>query len=181
MIVSADTHSGDAAVANAIAGSSQDSAPRGLLHGVSQPSMKATDSDVKVPANFMYVRFSKTFLEQHFCTQIDRTMPVCDTILGASISGTSRTIAGSTLELVNNESQAQAKLRLLGATRFQTVAASGPARIYSKGTTTFASTEQIVPLIPGSPIDRTPSEEFLKTRYAKLPFEGQFRITDIRY
>jgi len=244
-IAAADGPRGDAAVANAIAGSSKDSAPRELLHGALKPLVNATDPDVKVPANFMYVRFSKPFLEKHFCTQIDRTMPVCDTILGASVSGTSRTIAGSTLELINNESQAQAKLRLVGTTQFQTVAASGPARIYSQGITTFASTEQIwfdgfdlqhhddgcvaqtrtvttgigtcLRFIFGrislriasrreaqthslsesitsehtkqrverafdsTVADRSNAfQEFLKTRYAKLPFDGRFKITDIR-
>lgn len=77
----------EAQVANAIAESSKDSPPRELLYGVLKPLIDATDSDVKVPANFMYVRFSKPFLEKHFCTQIDRTMPVRDTVLGASVSG----------------------------------------------------------------------------------------------
>jgi len=43
MIVSADTPGEDAAVANAIAGSSQDSASRDLLHGASQPLMTEVD------------------------------------------------------------------------------------------------------------------------------------------
>jgi hypothetical protein len=226
-------------------GSSRNSTPRGLLYRVLKPVMSATDADIKVPANFMYVRFSKPFLEKYFCTHIDRTMPVRDTILGASVSGTSRTIADSTLELANNESQAQAKLRLVGTNWFQTVAASGPIRIYSRGTTAFTSTEQIWfdglnlrhrddgcvaqtrtattginsclrfvfrrislriasrreaqthSLSESITADHTKQrverafdsrvadrstafQELLKTRYAKLPFEGQFKITDIR-
>ena len=234
-----------AAVTNVIAGSSEDSATRELLYGVLKPLVNATDPDVKLPANFMYVRFSKPFLEKYFCTQIDRTIPVRDTILGASVMGTSRTIADSTLELINNASQAQGKLRLVGTTRFQTVAASGPIQIYSKGTTTFTSTQQIwfdgfnlqhhddgcvaqtrtvttgigtcLRFIFGrislriasrreaqshslsesitsehtkQRVERafdsgvanrsTAFREFLTVQYAKLPIDGEFKITDIR-
>jgi len=243
--VPANDNSQGSAVANAIAGSFKDSAPRELLYGVLKPLVNATDSDVRLPANFMYVRFSKPFLEKHFCTQIDRTIPVRDTILGAYVTGTSRTVAASTLELINNESQAQAKLRLVWTTRFQTVATSGPARIYSKGTTTFTATQQIwfdgfnlqhhddgcmaqtrtvttgigtcLRFIFGRISLRIASRreaqshslsesitsehtkqrierafdsgvanrsnafrEFLKLQYAKLPIEGEFKITDIR-
>ncbi|HEY2759349.1 MAG TPA: hypothetical protein VGI75_01360, partial [Pirellulales bacterium] len=119
----------------------------GLMHVVLMP-MEAVNSltapsNVKVPSNFLYVRFSKPFLERYFCRQVVQTNPVNDNILGAAVSGTSQTVGATQLELANNSSQAQAKLRLTGTTTFDTVADSGPIEIFTRGTTKFSAAEGI--------------------------------------
>ena len=106
-------------------------------------SSLTADSDVKVPCNFLYVRFSKPFLERYFCRQVDRTNAVNDNILGASVSGTSHTVGATHLELADNSSQAQMTLRLAGNTKFDTIGDSGPIEIFTRGTTNFTATEEL--------------------------------------
>jgi hypothetical protein len=112
---------------------------RAIVAPVAAAAQMVSSQEVKVPNNFMYVRFSKAVLESYVCKRFDQTAPVSDTILGACVSGTSRTIGHSELELVDNPAQAQAKLILTGAMRFNTVGRSGPIQVYSRGTTSFTS------------------------------------------
>jgi hypothetical protein len=99
--------------------------------------------DVAVPNNFMYVRFSKSFLQAYFARQIERQGQVNQTVLGAAVRGTSRTLGRTALELMNNPAQAEAKLVLLGKTDFDTVSYSGPVQIYGRGETKFSATKKI--------------------------------------
>jgi hypothetical protein len=99
--------------------------------------------DVAVPNNFMYVRFSKSFLETYFRRQVDRTAAVHQTVLGAAVRGTSHTLGRTVLELVNNPTQAEAKLILKGMTTFNTVSYSGPVEIFGQGKTDFTASKKI--------------------------------------
>jgi hypothetical protein len=99
--------------------------------------------DVTVPSNFMYVRFSKAYLEKRFYKLTDRTLPVNDTVLGAAVSGTSRTIAHTELQLVENPRQAQFTLLFRGTSWVNSVATSGPVHIHSHGATEFTSTKKL--------------------------------------
>jgi hypothetical protein len=99
--------------------------------------------DVAVPNNFMYVRFSKSFLEAYFRRQIERTSPVQQNVLGAAVRGTSHTVGQTVMELVNNPTQAEAKLILKGTTTFQTVSYSGPVEIFGHGETDFTAWKKI--------------------------------------
>ena len=121
--------------------------PGGLLQVVLMPvdavSSLTADSDVKVPCNFLYVRFSKPFLERYFCRQVDRTNAVNDNILGVAVSGTSHTVGATHLELADNSSQAQMTLRLAGNTKFDTIGDSRPVEIFTRGTTNFTAAEEL--------------------------------------
>jgi len=99
--------------------------------------------DVAVPNNFMYVRFSKSFLEAYFRKQIERTSPVQQNVLGAAVRGTSHTVGRTVMELVNNPTQAEAKLILKGTTTFNTVSYSGPVEIFGHGETDFIAWKKI--------------------------------------
>ncbi len=99
--------------------------------------------DVAVPNNFMYVRFSKSFLQAYFRRQVERTSPVQQNVLGAAVRGTSHTVGQTVMELVNNPTQAEAKLILKGTTTFQTVSYSGPVEIYGQGQTDFTASKKI--------------------------------------
>jgi hypothetical protein len=102
-----------------------------------------TPKDVTVPSNFMYVRFSKSFLQTRFCKQFDKTLPVHDVILGACVSGTARTIAHTELQLVDNPRQAQFVLLFRGKTWFNTVASTWPVHIQSSGSTRFITEKDL--------------------------------------
>ena len=99
--------------------------------------------DTKVPANVIYVRFSKPFLETYFCKQFDKTMPVRDNVLGAEVYGTSRTIARTELGLADNPNAAQASILFKGATAFNSTSYKGPVQIFSHGTTQFTSEKKL--------------------------------------
>jgi hypothetical protein len=97
----------------------------------------------KVPANVIYVRFSKPFLETYFCKRFEKTMPVRDNVLGAEVYGTSRTVARTELGLVDNPNSAQANLLFKGTTAFNSTSYKGPVQIFSHGTTAFTSEKKI--------------------------------------
>jgi len=117
----------------------------------SQPIAAAADAatnlvavkDATIPSNFMYVRFSKSFLETRFCKQFDKTLPVHDVILGACVSGRARTIAHTELQLADNPRQAQFVLLFRGKTWFNTLASSWPVQIQSSGSTRFTSEKDL--------------------------------------
>jgi hypothetical protein len=100
-------------------------------------------ASVTVPANVIYVRFSKSFLRFYFCKRFEKDLPVRDTILGAAVRGTSRTLANTELELIENPKDAQAKLFFKGITTFNTTSYSGPVQIHSRGTTKFTSQKKV--------------------------------------
>jgi hypothetical protein len=99
--------------------------------------------DRKVPANVIYVRFSKPFLDTYFGKQFEKTMPVRDNVLGAEVYGTSRTVARTELGLADNPNAAQARIVFKGTTAFNSTAYKGPVQIFSHGTTDFVSEKKI--------------------------------------
>ncbi len=123
--------------------SGQSDAEVGSLPGVDVISAIADPESLAVPDNFMYVRFSKSFLESYICRQYERKSPVYDNILGAAVRGNSHTTARTELDLIDNPSEAQARLRFKGVTRFNTVSYSGPISIFSQGITGFVSEKRL--------------------------------------
>jgi len=106
-------------------------------------SQVVNTEDKKVPANVIYVRFSKPFLETYFCKKFERVSPVRDNVLGAEVYGTSRTVARTELGLVDNPNSAQANLLFKGTTAFNSTSYKGPVQIFSHGTTAFTSEKKI--------------------------------------
>jgi hypothetical protein len=100
-------------------------------------------ASVKVPANAMYVRFSKSFLRSYFSKRFEKKLPVRDTILGAAVRGNSHTVANTELELIDNPKEAQAKLFFKGTTSFSTTSSSGPIQVNSQGATNFTSQKRV--------------------------------------
>lgn len=103
----------------------------------------ANPEAITVPANVMYVRFSKSFLRSYFNRRFEKDLPVSDTILGAAVRGTSHTVANTDLDLVENSKQAQATLRFKGETSFNTTSYSGPVQVHSQGVTRFTSNKRL--------------------------------------
>lgn len=101
------------------------------------------NQDITVPSNVMYVRFSKSFLDRYFSRRIDRTQPVRDTILGASVVGTSRLVASTELTLIDNSHKAHAQILAAGKNYFNTRGYTGPVWIASRGTTYLAGDKSI--------------------------------------
>lgn len=97
------------------------------------------DADVTVPSNILYVRFSKPFLEEYFCKQIDDVRPVRDTMLGSTVRGNARTVGRTELELVEDPLHANARLTFVGTNSFNTISSQDVIQVFCRGTTKFAS------------------------------------------
>lgn len=85
--------------------------------------------------NNLLLEVSEAFVASGIERPIDRTSPVRDVILGSQISGTGRTIGRLTVDFLENRRAAVIEAVLTGTNYSRTTAASGPARVYSRGTT----------------------------------------------
>lgn len=127
-----------------------------IVSSVASVGKLVASQDVAIPNNFMYVRFSKPFLQAYFARQVERRGAVNQTILGAAVRGTSHTLGRTALELMNNPAQAEAKLVLTGRTNFDTVSYSGPVEIFGRGATNFLATKKI--WFDGLNVQQTPAQ-----------------------
>lgn len=84
-------------------------------------------------------RASKSLLSAAVDRSINRTVPVHDYILGASVNGTATTDAQLSLELVDNPRQAELQLVMDGAAYSNSTAYARRVAIYTTGTTSIDS------------------------------------------
>lgn len=83
----------------------------------------------------LFVRVSEVFIARALAERVVETEQVREFFQGARISGTAQTAGEVTLHLVPNDRRAVLQAIFLGTTLTRTVGVSGPASVYSSGTT----------------------------------------------
>ena len=131
------------------------------------------ENDVTVPSNVLYVRFSKSFLEKYFCKNFEDVRPVRDTMLGASVQGTARTIAHTELELVEDPLHVNAVLTFKGTNAFNTVSSKDVVQVFCRGTTRFTSKKRLsfdgMDVRQSAPTTRASTESTITNVTTSLP------------
>src|ERR1700722_11594719 len=95
----------------------------------------ANVTDEPLPENVVYVRVRQKLINQYVARPVSRTGAVTDTVLGASVTGSSTTSGGTQLVLVPDEHCARGEIRLNTDVAINTVASQSPVHIHSRGVT----------------------------------------------
>ncbi len=90
-----------------------------------------------VPAAVVYVRVSRSFLEDYVEREVNRTKPVHDYILGTRIRGESDTIGQTRLELLPGSGRLAGKISFDGTVRARTLGYNGPVVLHQIAHSTF--------------------------------------------
>jgi hypothetical protein len=108
-----------------------------------------------VPATLVYVRVSRSFLEDYVDRSVSTTEPVQDNILGTSIRGTSATDGKVCLVLRPSDNGAVGEIDFAGAVHSATIGHNGPAVFHYASDTKFHASKAIV--VSGTGVDLSPA------------------------
>jgi hypothetical protein len=105
--------------------------------GVLAPLMRPVPE--QLPAELVYVRLSKDFLEEFVEGDVQREQAIEDVILGTRIQGRAHTRGKATLILHPSQDRAIAEVIFTGTVYSRTVGRNGPVRLHSTSRTPFES------------------------------------------
>ncbi len=91
----------------------------------------------------VHIRLGNAYLNRRFAREIDRTVPVRDTILGTPIRGTSDVDGTVTIVATPAEENGALLVKVQGVAHSRTVGTHHPVWIHSRSTTTFVGTKRI--------------------------------------
>jgi hypothetical protein len=110
-----------------------------------------------VEHNLVVLRLSEDLFTSFVDRDVDELTPVQDVILQTPVVGTARTTGRPWVDLVPHDSQAAFEVVFEGTTVSRTVGRNGPAVIYSRTTTQFRATKQVL-FDPGRGFYALPAE-----------------------
>ncbi len=96
-----------------------------------------------VPAAVVYVRVSRSFLEDYVEREVNRTKPVHDYILGTRITGESDTVGQTRLELLPGSGRLAGKISFEGTVHARTLGHNGPVVLHQLAHSTFEVSKKI--------------------------------------
>jgi hypothetical protein len=99
--------------------------------------------DVFPTPDAVHIRLGNAYLNRRFAREIDRTVPVRDTILGTPIRGTSDVDGDVTIVATPAEENGALLVKVRGVAHSRTVGTHHPVWIHSRSTTTFSGTKRI--------------------------------------
>lgn len=97
-----------------------------------------------VPANLVYIRVSRSFLEQCMETAIEPETAVDDEILGTRLTGKATTLGSASLVLEPDETQAVFHISFSGTIQSETLGYNGPVVLHNDALTKFEARKQVI-------------------------------------
>jgi hypothetical protein len=91
----------------------------------------------------LYGEASAEFVQAAVGEPIDENTPICDNILGTSLSGTGHTVGQTTAELIPDANMGIIDTMLFATTYSTTVGSHGPVCIYTNGTTCIGACKRL--------------------------------------
>ncbi|MDZ4784028.1 MAG: SHD1 domain-containing protein, partial [Planctomycetia bacterium] len=104
---------------------------------------EALAADVFPTPDAVHIRLGNAYLNRRFAREIDRTVPVRDTILGTPIRGTSDVDGDVTIVATPAEENGALLVKVRGVAHSRTVGTHHPVWIHSRSTTTFVGTKRV--------------------------------------
>ena len=127
----------------------------------------------------MVLCLSREFFTSLLDHDVDRLTPVQEVVLGTPVAGQSRTVARPTVNLVPHDSQAVFEVVLEGTTVSRTTGRNRAAIVYSRATTTFRATKQVV-FEPASGFHASPATIEARTQLVTEGVDATSRCRLIR-
>jgi len=110
---------------------------------VANAGPRILQSTQPMPENMIYIRLSRQFLQRMAWHEVSQHAAVHDNVLGAAVTGVSRTVGSAEFELEPSDQFGSAEIHLFGSTTYDTVADAGPIQVFTSGVTRFASAKAL--------------------------------------